>query len=173
MRGRHVVALGMAVAATAAGTTVAIGQGTGGTLGPKAVGTTQFEVRIKQRDVGFNCGRQTTRQCMRNPRLGSITAGTGTVHDGSRRIGTAHFSNIITKRGRSGGEMFLATIILNDGTVTLQGATAGGEDAPPVPSSITGGTGAYAGARGEVTEEPAQGGSRTEFRVRVTLTFIP
>jgi hypothetical protein len=38
MKGMHVVALGMAVAATAAGATAAVGQGTGATVGPKAVG---------------------------------------------------------------------------------------------------------------------------------------
>ena len=34
---------------------VAIGQGTGGTLGPKAVGTQTFEVRIQERNVALNC----------------------------------------------------------------------------------------------------------------------
>ncbi|CAA9512580.1 MAG: hypothetical protein AVDCRST_MAG13-2882 [uncultured Solirubrobacteraceae bacterium] len=173
MKGLHVVALGLAVAATAAGATVAVGQGTGGTVGPGAVGTKVLEVRIKERDVGFHCDRQTTRQCFRNPRLGSLSAGTGTVYEGTTRVGTAHFTNIITKRGRSGGEIFLATVLLGDGTITLQGASAGGEDAPPIPSSITGGTGAYAGARGVETEEQAPGGSRSEFRIRITLTFIP
>ena len=173
MKGMHVVALGMAVTATAVGATVAVGQGTGGTVGPKAVGTKVVEARIKERDVGFHCDRQTTRQCFRNPRLGSLSAGVARLYDGTERAGTAHFANIITQRGRSGGELFFATLVLGDGTVTLQGASAGGEDAPPIPSSITGGSGAYAGARGFATEAPASGGARREFRIRVTLTFIP
>ena len=93
------------------------------------------------------------------------------MFEGNRRVGSAHFSNIVTQRGRrgNGSELFLATIVLGDGTLTLQGASEGGED---VPSSITGGTGAYAGARGYTTQEEA-GGNRREFRINITFTFIP
>ena len=128
---------------------------------------------MRLQNIGINCGRQATRDCQRNPRLASLVAGTGAVYEGGTRVGTAHYSNTITRRGRNGGELFLASLILDDGTITLQGAAQGGEDAPRSPSSITGGSGAYAGARGFETEEDAPGGSRTEFRIRLTLTFIP
>ena len=64
-------------------------------------------------------------------------------------------------------------MVLTDGTLTFQGADQGGENAPSIPSSITGGTGAYAGARGYATEQVAPTGSDREFRINVTLTFIP
>jgi hypothetical protein len=42
-------------------------------------------------------------------------------------------------------------VVLSDGTLTLQGVSQGGDDAPDIASSITGGTGAYAGERGLTT----------------------
>ncbi len=77
-----------------------------------------------------------------------------------------------SRPGRNGNAIFLATVLLTDGPLTLQGASPSGNETPR-PSSITGGSGAYAGAGGFETEEDAPGGSRTEFRIRVTLTFIP
>jgi hypothetical protein len=172
MRGRYIVALGVTAAVAVGGTTVAVGQGTGGTLGPKAQGTQTFQVRIKERNVGFNCGRQALRRCARRPGLGSLTSGSGTVFQGDQRVGTAHFSSVLTQRGRNGGELFFASLILNDGSVNVQGAQAGGGNAT-LPNAITGGTGAYAGARGVETETEGSGAPRGEFRVNITLTFIP
>ncbi len=51
----------------------------------------------------------------------------------------------------------------------MQGRATSFEVATPLPSSITGGTGAYAGARGSMTEEPV----RDQPRLNMTLTFIP
>ena len=150
----------------------AVGQGTGGTLGPKAVGTQVFEVRIKGDQFGLHCpAEQRRRACANRPKLASISSGNAAVYQGGQRVGTAHFANIVTKRRF--GELFLATVVLNDGTLTLQGAGQGGENAPSIPSSITGGSGAYAGARGYTTEAEAPGGSQNEFRITVTATFIP
>ena len=163
-------ALGVTAALAAGGTTIAVGQGTGGTLGAKAQGSTSFEVRIKAQDVG--CDKRSVRVCFNNPRLGAVSAGSGAVLQGNARVGTAHFTNVISKRGGNGAEMFFASLLLNDGTVTVQGASLDDEDAPVV-NSITGGTGAYAGARGVETEAEAPGGSRNEFRIRVNLTFVP
>jgi hypothetical protein len=99
-----------------------------------------------------------------------LFAGNGTVHQGGDRIGRAHFTNIVTERGRNADNMFLATFVLEDGTITLQGhSPADGAS----PSAITGGTGAYAGARGYTIEEEASGGSPREFRINITFTFIP
>jgi hypothetical protein len=163
-------AVGMAAVLAVGGATVAVGQGTGGTVGPKAQGSTSFEVRIKTRDVG--CDKPDVRQCFNRPKLGAVSAGSGAVYQNGARVGTAHFTNVIAKRGRNGAEMFFATVLLSDGTITLQGASLDAENAP-VNNSITGGTGAYAGARGVETEKEAPGGSREEFRIAVNLTFIP
>jgi hypothetical protein len=178
MKGRHIAALGMTAALAVGGTTVAVGQGTGGVLGPKAQGSTTFQVRLTERNFGAHCANTNdARRCMRdeNPRIGGIAGGNGTVYQGNQRVGRAHFVNVITQRGRrnSGGELFLATVVLSDGTLTLQGASQGGESAPSIPSSITGGTGAYAGARGYATEEDDPSSTQREFRINVTVTFIP
>ena len=177
MTGRHIAALGLMAALAVGGATVAVGQGTGGTLGPEAQGSTTLQVRITERSVGAHCANTNSeRRCLRdsNPRLASIAAGNGTVFRGTRRVGRAHFSNIVTQRGRraSGGALFFATVVLDDGTLTLQGASQGGQNAPSIPSSITGGTGAYAGARGYATEREAAR-SRREVRIDLTFTFIP
>ena len=179
MRGRHIAALGLTAGLAVGGTAVAVGQGTGGTLGPKAQGSFTLQVRLTERSFGVHCANTNdARRCLRdtNPRIGSLSGGSGPVYQGEQRVGRAHFANVISQRGRrnSGGELFLATLVLSDGTLTLQGAAQGGEDAPSIPSSITGGTGAYAGARGFTTEEPnAPGSTRREFRINVTFTFIP
>jgi hypothetical protein len=62
-------AVGMAAVLAVGGATVAVGQGTGGTVGPKAQGSTSFEVRIKTRDVG--CDKPNVRQCFNRPKLGA------------------------------------------------------------------------------------------------------
>ncbi len=176
MRGRHLVALGATAAIAVGATTVAVGQGTGGTLGPKAQGSTTLQARLTERSFGVHCSNTTdVRRCerQRNPMIGGLAGGNATLFQGTQRVGRAHFANIITQRGRrsTAGELFLATLVLRDGTLTIQGASQGGED---VPSSITGGTGAYAGARGYVTtQENAPGSTEREFRIDLTFTFIP
>ena len=174
MKGRHIAGLGLTAALAVAGTTVAVGQGTGGTLGPKAQGSATFQVRIAERDVGFHCANTNNlRRCMRQraPRVASVAAGSGALFQGDERVGRAHFSNIVTRRGRgaNAADLFFATAVFEDGTLTVQGVTVGGQARP---SSITGGTGAYAGARGYATERDA-GVSQGEFRIDVTFTFIP
>jgi len=178
MSGRRIATLGLAAAVAIGGATVAVGQGTGGTLGERAQGSLTLQVRIAQDGFGVHCANTNDRRrCERdeNPRLAGVAAGSGRVYEGDRRVGRAHFANIVTQRGRrgTGGDLFLATVVLRDGTLTLQGASQGGEDRPSIPSAITGGTGAFAGARGYATEEEAGGGSQREFRVNVTFTFIP
>ena len=174
MKGRHIAALGTAAALAVGGATVAVGQGTGGTLGAKAQGTTTFQVRIAQRGVGVHCSNTTNlRRCQRqrNPRIGSLFAGSGALYQGETRVGTAHFTNVVTQRGRNADGLFLASARLADGSISLQGISPASGTAS---SAITGGTGAYAGARGYSTEEEVPpSGNQREFRINITLTFIP
>ena len=173
MKSRYLAGLGVTAALAAAGTTVAVGQGTGATLGPKAQGSATFQVRIFERDLGFHCSNTADlRRCARQerPRVGSLVGGSGALFQGDERVGQAHFMNIVSRRGGANmGELFFAALALEDGTITIQGVTSGGETQP---SSITGGSGAYAGARGFLTEEEAGGGGG-QFRVNLTLRFIP
>jgi hypothetical protein len=178
MKGRHFAALGLTVGLVAGGATVAVGQGTGGTLGPKAQGSATFQVRLTEQSFGVHCANtNNARRCQRddNPRLASLSGANGPVFQDGRRVGRVHFANIVTQRGRNntGSQLFLATVVLNDGTLTLQGAESGGDDAPAIPSSVTGGSGAYAGARGFTAEEVDPSSTEREFRINVTVTFIP
>jgi hypothetical protein len=157
------------------------GQGTGGTLGPKAVGQKALQLRFQQNEQGVHCANSTKRRVcerLRRPPIASVAAGNAAVYEGETRVGRAHYTLIITRRptnsrGANYGEQFTGTLVLDDGTITLQGAVEGGatsaENTSPLPSSITGGTGAYAGARGYTTEEFV----RNQPRLNMTLTFIP
>ena len=60
--------------------TSAVGQGTGGTVGPAAVGTKKFEVRVKESNIGFNCVASRPTRCLRlRPRIANVFAGNGAV----------------------------------------------------------------------------------------------
>jgi len=145
-----------------------VGQGTGGTLGPKAQGSTTFQVRFSEDGFGVHCAdTNNLRKCLRqrSPRIGSLFSGNGAVFQDGARVGRAHFTSIVTQRGRNADALFLVSVRLDDGTLSLQGVS-GDEDVTT--SAITGGTGAYAGARGYSREE-----SVSDDRVNVTLTFIP
>ena len=171
---RLLAGLAVALVAIAVAVGSAVGQGTGGTLGAGAVGTKTFEVRIKQSQFGINCGRPSPANCFRKPRLASVGAGNGTVYVAGKKVGTAVFANVTGKKLGKGNtlDLFFATIVFDDGnTLSAQGATR--EEENPLPYSVTGGTGTYAGARGTIVDSEAPGGTREEFRINVNVTFIP
>ena len=152
----------------------AIGQGTGGTVGASAIGTKTFEVRIKERDVGINCGGGSVRKCFsRKPRIANVFAGNGRVFDGATRVGTAGFSSIAAKVKKPQLDVFMATILFTNkaDSITVMGPSS--DSGATLPYSIVGGTGAYAGARGTVTEGKETSPVKREFRIPLNLTFIP
>lgn len=175
MRVRHVAALGLTAAIAAGGATVAVGQGTGGTLGPKAEGSTTVQLRLTERSFGVHCANTNSlRRCIRdeNPRIASLAAGSGALYQGTQRVGRGHFVTTVTQRGRrSSSGVFTGGLAFADGTVAIQGLELNNDESLPL--AITGGTGAYAGARGYMTDAEAPGGSDREFRLNLTLTFIP
>jgi hypothetical protein len=69
----------------------------------------------------------------------------------ARRSGALRGPRDAARAAQQRRQLFLATVVLSDGTLTLQGVSQGGDDAPDIASSITGGTGAYAGERGLTT----------------------
>ena len=155
----------------------AIGQGTGGTLGPAAQGTKTFEVRIKERNLNVNCGIPTSNnpaKCFRKrPRIANIFAGYGQVYDGSTRVGTAGFSNIAAKVNKPQLDVFMATISFTNRADSISVMGPSSDTGKTLPYSIVGGTGAYAGARGTVTEGKETSPVKGEFRIPLNLTFIP
>ena len=122
MRRLLVGALAVSLVAAGAVVGVATGQGTGGTVGAGAVGTKTFEVRVKQNQISVNCGRPAPPQCFRRgPRLANVIAGNGAIYDGTTRVGTALFANIVGRKvGRNGTqEVFLATITFDNRTDSI------------------------------------------------------
>ena len=156
------------------GATMAVGQGTGGTVGAGASGTKTFEVRVKENAVGLNCVANKPAKCFRlKPRIANLFAGNGRVYDGATRVGTAGFSSIATKVGKNPLDVFMATISFNNkvDSITVMGPSH--EEGTPLPYSIVGGTGAYAGARGTITEKELDSPVKNEFRVQLNMVFIP
>ena len=166
--------IGLLVGGIVAGS--AVGQGSGGTVGPSATGTKTFEVRIKQNQIGLNCGNGTVNRCFRRkPRLASVFAGSGAVYDGNTRVGVAVFHSVYARKvKKTTVDTFTATILFDNhvDTITVAGPSS---DAfkEALPYSIVGGTGAYAGARGTVIEGKEDDSHRGEFRIPLNLTFIP
>ena len=154
--------------------TSALGQGAGGTVGPAAVGTKTLEVRVKESNIGFNCVASKPSKCVRlRPRIANIFAGNGGIFDGSTRVGTAGFATLATKVKRPSLDVFMATILFTNkaDSITVMGPAS--DQGATLPYSIVGGTGAYAGARGTVTEGKETSPVKGEFRIPLTLTFIP
>jgi hypothetical protein len=166
----------LALVLTGVGVGTAIGQGQGGTLGPGAVGAKTFEVRIKERDFGVNCGLpKPLQQCFRRgPRPANVIAGSGAIYDSGAKVGTAVFFNVIGKKlpKQNTLDVFAATITFanRQDSITVMGPSSGA--GTTLPYSIVGGTGVYAGARGTVSEgKETQGGK--EIRIPLNFTFIP
>jgi hypothetical protein len=153
--------------------TSAVGQGTGGSVGTAAVGTKTLEVRVKENAIAFNCVASKPRRCLRMPpRIANLLAGSGAVYDGSTRVGTTGFVNVASKVKRPSLEVFTATILFNNraDSITVMGPAS--DQGAALPYSIVGGTGAYAGARGTVTEGKETSPAKREIRIPLTLTFI-
>jgi len=173
MKGIAVGAVALTLAGVGVGT--AIGQGQGGTLGPGAVGAKSFEVRIKEKDFGVNCGLDRASRCFpRGPRPANVIAGSGAVYDGATKVGTAVFFNVVGKKldKENTLDVFSATISFNNKVDSLSVLGPSGGSGPTLPYAIVGGTGAYAGARGTVSEgEDTTVGK--EIRIPLNFTFIP
>ena len=173
MKGIVVGAVALALAGVGVGT--AIGQGQGGTLGPGAVGAKSFEVRIKEKDFGVNCGLDNANRCFRRgPRPANVIAGSGAVYDGSTKVGTAVFYNVTGKKlqKQNSLDVFSATISFanRQDSLTVMGPSS--DQGSTLPYSIVGGTGVYAGARGTVSEGKDTTVGK-EIRIPLNFTFIP
>jgi hypothetical protein len=153
----------------------ATGQAPGGTPGPKATGAFTVQVRLTEKNFFGHCSDTVShRRCRRerNPKIGSLFGGNAPVFAGGAQVGRAYFQQIVTRRGKNGRDLFLATLQLADGQISVQGlSTHADEDSPP--SAIVGGTGAYAGARGVESERFNEAdSSKTVFAIDLTFTFI-
>lgn len=153
----------------------AIGQGAGGTLGTGAVGAKTFEVRVKNSQIGFNCGNLSQRRCFkRGPHPANVLGGSGAIFDGGTQVGTALFADITGRRldSKNGQDVFMATITFNNRVDSISVLGPSSDQGATLPYAIIGGTGIYAGARGVVNEGKSVD-SKTESRIPLNFTFIP
>ena len=172
MKGIVVGAVALALAGVGVGT--AIGQGQGGTLGPGAVGAKSFEVRIKEKDFGVNCGLDNANRCFRRgPRPANVIAGSGAVYDGSTKVGTAVFYNVTGKKlqKQNSLDVFSATISFanRQDSITVMGPSSDQGAPCPTPSWA-----ARASMRARGAPCPrARTEVGKEIRIPLNFTFIP
>jgi hypothetical protein len=70
-------------------------------------------------------------------------------------------------------DVFTATILFTNKADSISVLGPASDQDTALPYSIVGGTGAYAGARGTVTEGRETAPVEGEVRIPLTLTFIP
>ena len=86
-----------------------------------------------------------------------------------RRVGRLSAACAVVRGGRTFVQARFqcgATVILRDGTLTVSGAFSGDQRDENVLTAVTGGTGAYEGARGSVSQRNLPG-SRTENTIHL------
>ena len=166
-----------ALAAVCIGAASAIGQGTGGSVGPQATGTLSFELRFTpaKRRSGIN---PAVPRDKKRPKVMDMTGGNVDILVNGQKMGLAHGAEVLTFEGAKkykGGAEGLSTIMLDFGSDNLIfGACRFSDDERNNPCAITGGTGVYAGARGTAVQDYSQGREQGKtFFLPVRLTFIP
>ncbi|MDQ3723297.1 MAG: hypothetical protein M3376_09590 [Actinomycetota bacterium] len=110
--------------------------------------TVQFrhsEAKVRLVDIG---PKMTRRRPSESP--GDLAVGSARLRSASGGVvGRLHQSFMITGgRGEATTEQVNATLVLRNGQITLQGLSDNSKPDAPLAVAITGGTGAYNGARG-------------------------
>ena len=163
MRHARLVPL-IALPALAAGTLLL---GTGASAQDPAARTLTF--KETERGATFVHIRNTKAKPRTANRQGDLLAFTNPLVDaGGASIGKLAMSCVTTTGARDFRNSILScsgVIALRDGTLTVQAQLA--MSAPVVTGAVTGGTGAYANARGVFVSEPVSGGAQD------TITLVP
>jgi hypothetical protein len=176
---RLLAGVAVAAAGVAATAVVAEGQGTGGTVGPRAQGTLQFNIIVDGRHAGdnFATGHKPNRK--KPFAVADFAADSGRIELGGNVVGRAFHTQAATfvpkgKRYR-GGAVFVYTDAYQFGNGDNLFISCIAEDTPtPNNCAVTGGTGGFAGARGtEVENAPTEGPTKKSVRLPMTITFIP
>jgi hypothetical protein len=85
-----------------------------------------------------------------------------------QRVGTTHGSCVATQAGRrSATVVCTAVLVLRDGQIILQGAVTFAEDNQDFTVAVTGGSGAYGGARGSATITDRPGRRLDTYTIRL------
>ncbi len=164
------------VAAGCIGAASAIGQDTGGSVGPQATGTLSFEVVFTpaKRRGGIN---PAVPRDKKRPKVMDMLGGNVDILVNGKKVGRAHGFEVLTFEGAKkykGGAEGVSTTMLDFGSDNLIFMTCRfSDDERSNPCAITGGTGVYAGARGTGVEGYTEGREQgKKFFLPVRLTFI-
>jgi hypothetical protein len=176
-RSRAVVSVLAVGCAAAVGGGAVIAQGQAPAPPAPPTGTLEVEVTTRQADSGYNAANPRARGI----RIADVTAANGRITGPGALRGTTHFIQVITDRGTGGTRprafklVALATFDFGNGDTLIGSAIvsppASGRP-EPVPGTILGGTGRFAGARG-VGVQTFISRTRTTERSRFTFTFMP
>jgi hypothetical protein len=173
----RVIASMLAVSCVAAGCGAVTAQGQAPAPPTPPTGTLEIDVTARQADAGFNPANPRAR----GPRIADIFASNGRITGPGALRGTTSIVQFITDRGTGGTRprgvkiAALATFDFGNGDTLIGSAVlalpARGRPGP-LPGTILGGTGRFAGARG-VGVQTIISETRTTFRSRFTFTFMP
>lgn len=93
------------------------------------------------------------------PKAGSLFVFSERLTRGGKAFGSDHVVCTFTGKWPRETDFCRALFVLPDGTIVVEGASARG----PFTVAVTGGTGAYAGARGELRSTPTKNGELLAF----------
>jgi hypothetical protein len=159
----------LALAAVAVLALAAAGLGLRSSASAQAPGTTTLTFTELEKGSTFKHVRNTKTKNRRSNLLGDLIVFTSPLADsGGRRVGRIHVS-CVTTVGSSNFEKSIAacsgSMVTPQGTLTLQAMTSPG--VATTTGAVTGGTGAYANARGVFTSVEGRNGSTD------TITLVP
>ena len=129
-------------------------------------------LQVFEREKGSHFGVVDNPPKVKNERtfkfsVGDVVAFNSPIFDQSRatRLGSLSVQCTVTTPGTDPRSVCVGAFSLKDGTITLTGTLKG--DPKTVVVAITGGTGAYTGARGTMTSTTVKGGAED------TITLLP
>jgi hypothetical protein len=172
-----------AAAAIAAVCAAVVGWGAIGAQGEAPappVGTLQIDATSRPTPSTFGINRVSRRA--QGPHVGDILVSNGTFVEPGGRRGTWHSTRFVTDQGNgrpnARGVKYTAFVAFDFGhgdtlfaSAFISPSDLSGPDAP-VPGTVLGGTGRFAGARGTGVQTVLSD-TRTALRSRFTFTFMP
>ncbi len=152
--------LAAAAALAAAGSSVAV------LSGPASGRTASYTIRVAQVERAFKFEDVAPRGGPTKPfTQGDAFVIGGQLLAGHKVVGTSNLVCTTTQPGRRGGNLCQGVLVLPRGEITFSGFNTV-RDVPVTTFALTGGTGAYAGARGTLASENERNG-RIPLTVRL------
>ena len=156
----------LALGATAAAITVALVLAAGGSGQVSGARTIKLFEAPKGSTFGFVDNAPKTSRKDPHASIGDILAFSNPIFDGSRkhRLGVSSAQCIATRAGRVASAIYTCsgTFALNDGTIAVAALQRGEPTTQQL--AVTGGTGAYDGARGTIVARMLKSGTEDTIR---------